>query len=528
MIFGCGSSVNSVRELKLEEDEEDFRSCCEDVDDLKEREEPAKEVSKNILDPKNTLDEVSVNMFFKGVSIAGAGEGGAGLSGIGVVMDRSANIPSIQVQKKLDFFVDESVADYLALMDGLLEAAQNKITRVFAFTDSEILYDQIINEEKVDNPLLLALRQRILERTEQLEAFILKLVPRIELERPLSLARVAIGIVSFSSEGDESFENCSICCDEKPNQMMITMKCSHKFCSHCMKTFVDGKLQSSQVPIRCPQLKCKYYISATECKSFLPVASYEMLEKALTEANFLNSDKMYCPFPSCSVLLDPHECLSARASSSSQLEDSCVECPACQRFVCIECGVPWHTSMSCEEYQNLPLEERDAGDLTLHRLAQNNSWRRCQQCQRMIELTQGCYHMTCWCGHEFCYSCGAGYRDGQQACQCAFWDGDHEDNTAEEHMVTYPSQESEQWAWDSFDSLPMSMDAYSDQERSQLALIQRFLLGGFSLSDHNPYQSPPRCTADSYTDAMKDLHQLPWLERFVSVISDNYYEDYVQ
>lgn len=180
--------------------------------------------------------------------------------------------------------------------------------------------------------------------------------------------------------------------------MMITMKCSHKFCSHCMKAYVDGKLQSSQVPIRCPQLKCKYYISAKECKSFLLVASYEMLEKTLTEANFLNSDKMHCPFPNCSVLLDPRECLSARGSSSSQLEDSCVECPVCQRFICFECGVPWHTSMTCDEYQNLPVEERDAGDITLHRLAQNNSWRCCQQCRRMIELTQGCYHMTCWYG----------------------------------------------------------------------------------------------------------------------------------
>jgi hypothetical protein len=91
-------------------------------------------------------------------------------------------------------------------------------------------------------------------------------------------------------------------------------------------------------------------------------------------------------------------------------------------------------------------------------------------------------------------------------------------------------QESEQWAWETFNSLPMIMDAYSEQERSQLALIQRFLAGGFSLSDHHPYQpaqSPPRCT-DAYVDAMKDLHQLPWLERFVSVISDNYYEEYIQ
>lgn len=105
-----------------------------------------------------------------------------------------------------------------------------------------------------------------------------------------------------------------------------------------------------------------------------------------------------------------------------------------------------------------------------------------------------------------------------------FWDDDYPEEEA-----TYPGQQLEQWAWDSFESLPMMMDAYSDQERSQLALIQRFLAGGFSLNDHNTYQSPspPRCT-DSYADAMKDLHQLPWLERFVSVISDNYYEDYIQ
>ncbi|CAL5410455.1 unnamed protein product [Camellia sinensis] len=514
--FGCGSVVNSGRETKLEEDEEDFRSCCEDEDELMEREESAKESSKDI------LDEGSVNMFFKGISIAKAGECGTGLSGIGVVMERSANVALIQVQKKLDFYVDESVANYLALMDGLLEAARNKIVRVFACTDSEILYDQIINGEKLDNPLLLALRQRILEHAEDLEAFVLKLVPHIDLERPLCLAQVAIGVVSFPAEGDESFENCSICCEEKPLQMTITLKCSHKFCSHCMKTYVDGKVQSSQVPIRCPQLQCKYCISIPECRSFLPVASYEMLERALAESNVINSDKIYCPFPNCSVLLDPHECLSTRASSSSQSDNSCVECPVCHRFICVECGVPWHSSMSCEEYQNLPLDERDAADITLHRLAESNRWRRCQQCRRMIELIHGCYHMTCWCGHEFCYSCGAGYRDGQQTCQCAFWD---EDNS--EDLVAHPTQESEQWAWDSFDSLPMIMDAYTDQERSQLALIQRFLAGGFSLSDHHPYQSPPRCT-DSYVDAMKDLHQLPWLERFVSVISDNYYDEYIQ
>ena len=252
------------------------------------------------------------------------------------------------------------------------------------------------NDKEIDIPLLVALRQRILEHASNFDAFVLKCVPSADLEKPLKLAQVAMGVISFNAKGDLSLENCSICCEEKSCLMMITLKCSHKFCSHCMRAYADGKVQSSQVPIRCPQLKCKYYISSAECKSFLTSSSYESLEKALEEANVSHSDRIYCPFPNCSVLLDPNECLSARASSSSQSDNSCIECPVCQRFVCVDCGVPWHSSLSCEEYQNLPLDERDASDITLYRLAQNERWRRCQQCRRMIELTQGCYHMTCW------------------------------------------------------------------------------------------------------------------------------------
>lgn len=287
-------------------------------------------------------------------------------------------------------------------MKIILFLLREKIIYVFVFLLFQVIVMwcdvnllQMMHEEQLEIPLLIALRERIREHVGNLEAFVLKLVPSIDLERPLQLAQVAIGVISSPCQGDKSLENCSICCEDKLSLMMITMKCSHKFCSNCMRTYVDGKVQSSQVPIRCPELRCKYYISTTECRSFLPLTSYESLEKVLAEANVLHSDRIYCPFPNCSALLDPRECLSARASSSSQLENSCVECPVCRRFICVECGVPWHSSMNCEEYQNLPLEERDAADITLHRLAQTKRWKRCQQCRSMIELTQGCYHMTC-------------------------------------------------------------------------------------------------------------------------------------
>ncbi|KAK9156296.1 hypothetical protein Sjap_003776 [Stephania japonica] len=531
------------------DEEEEFCSCCgegEEEDEWRDTEELTKEGTKV------SVDEFCLKMFFKGVSLIEPGDSGSGFTGIGVVVEKSPGGPVLQVQKKLDFYVEESVAEYLALMDGLVEALRNNIRQVVAFTDSKIVYDQasissrpiffdelsfelqlvagiigkdfvlkdfeITHDETVEDQLLEALKERVLEHAGGLECFVLKIVPTNENQRSLLLAQVAIGIVCSSAKGDGSVEDCPICCDERSPFMMVTMNCTHKFCSRCMRTYVEGKLQSGQVPIRCPQPNCKYYVSASECKTFLPVTCYELLEKAFIEANFLDSEKIYCPFPNCSVLLNPRQCLSSRASSSSTSDGTCVECPECQRFICLDCGVPWHSSMSCQEYQNLPMEERDAGDITLHRLAQNNRWRRCQQCRRMIELTQGCYHMTCWCRHEFCYSCGAEYRDGQQTCQCAFWD------ESLESPVAQNANESNPWGWDSFDSFPMIMDAYSDQERSQLALIQRFLAGGFGLSDHHPYQSPPQCS-DSYVDTMKDLHQLPWLERFVSVIN---YEDYIQ
>ncbi|KAK9067469.1 hypothetical protein SSX86_014798 [Deinandra increscens subsp. villosa] len=512
-------------ESEFEDDLDEFRSCCGDEKELEEM------VDLERRNSDDELDEFSVRMLFKGVSISEHGDGVLGVSGIGVIMEGPDDkVSVIQIQKKLEFFVDDEVADYLALMDGLSEAIQNNIKRVYAFTNSQRLFDQITNTEMLENPLLMALKQRILEHVKNLEHFVLKCVLDVNLERPLRLAQVAIGVV-HDAKGDPTTENCLICCEDKLACMMVTLKCSHKFCSHCIKAYVDEKVGLSEVPIRCPSPKCRYYISTPEHKSFLPVGSLISLEKTLLEPNALVSHKFYCPFPNCAVLLDP--------SPDADSTNSCVECPVCRRFVCVKCGVGWHSSISCEEFQEVSVEETDAidGDVAFDCLVDNRRWKRCQMCERMIELTHGCYDLACWCGHEFCYSCGAEYVNSQPTCECASWsDEEEEENdrlTLTSTTLSDPAQEFEEWAWGSFGSLSNMMDAYSNQERSQLALIQRFLAGGFSLSDHhtNPCESPSSsssCADDdtSYIDStIKDLHQVPWLERFVSVISDNYYNE---
>lgn len=121
---------------KFEDDEDEFRSCCSDEEKL---EEIAELESKN---GDYELDEFSVRMFFKGVSISKPGNE-SGVSGIGVIMERPNKLPSIHVQKRLEFFVVEEVAEYLALMDGLSEAIRHNIKGVYAFTDSQNLFDQV-------------------------------------------------------------------------------------------------------------------------------------------------------------------------------------------------------------------------------------------------------------------------------------------------------------------------------------------------------------------------------------------------
>ena len=140
----------SVR-IGREEEDDEFCSCYDDDDDDDDEEELCKECVEEVVVEKEKLkedcDECSVKMFFKGLSIEGAEKSMSGYSGIGVVMERPSGLPDILVQKKLDFYADKLLAEYLALIDGLLEAMRNDIRRVYAFTDSELLYDQVRNSK---------------------------------------------------------------------------------------------------------------------------------------------------------------------------------------------------------------------------------------------------------------------------------------------------------------------------------------------------------------------------------------------
>ncbi|KAK3118179.1 hypothetical protein QOZ80_9BG0695380 [Eleusine coracana subsp. coracana] len=96
-------------------------------------------------------------------------------------------------------------------------------------------------------------------------------------------------------------------------------------------------------------------------------------------------------------------------------------CVKCRGSFCISCKVPWHDRMICYDYKRSYPHARPE-DAKLQNLAKQRLWRQCIKCKHMIELAEGCYHMTCVCGYEFCYTCGKVWKDKKATCSCVLWD----------------------------------------------------------------------------------------------------------
>ncbi|KAG5141838.1 hypothetical protein JHK82_017533 [Glycine max] len=197
---------------------------------------------------------------------------------------------------------------------------------------------------------------------------------------------------------------CGICMDAKYGEEMFrNQNCSHSFCDDCIGRYVVTKVQKNISMVKCPHPKCKGVIEPQYCRSFIPKEVFDRWENALCENLVLGSQKFYCPFKDCSAVLinDAEEIVTVS------------ECPHCNRLFCAQCKVSWHAGVDCKEFQNLKEYEREREDLMVMELAKNKSWKRCPKCIFYVERIDGCTHITCRCGNEFCYACGSSWSGGQ-------------------------------------------------------------------------------------------------------------------
>ncbi|GAV58871.1 zf-C3HC4 domain-containing protein/IBR domain-containing protein, partial [Cephalotus follicularis] len=179
---------------------------------------------------------------------------------------------------------------------------------------------------------------------------------------------------------------CKICFEKKEGGQIRSIDgCIHSFCIDCISKHVASKIDVGICNVTCPGLNCK---SVLQPETFMPILPKEVLDhwgEALCKNLIDGFSRFYCPFEDCSAML--------MNDNKNAVQES--ECPLCHRLFCVQCKVPWHSGVKCEEYQRLDEDERAREDLMLRELVKEKKWSRCPNCKFYVERTEGCPHITC-------------------------------------------------------------------------------------------------------------------------------------
>lgn len=189
-------------------------------------------------------------------------------------------------------------------------------------------------------------------------------------------------------------EKCVVCLDTITGGR-VHAPCGHDFDLPCIRNLFKAAVRDeSSFPPRC----CYLSIPLVSVQPHLPSDLVNLYVERDKESGTLN--RVYCSRQKCSRFL------------GARLKDTTLHCPApdCLTHTCGWCKVdvtPGNaTTHKCTDNGDV--------DQQIFNISQHEGWVRCPGCGRLIELNQGCYHITCRCKTEFCYLCSASWK----TCSC--------------------------------------------------------------------------------------------------------------
>ncbi|KAI1503091.1 hypothetical protein F5X99DRAFT_134957 [Biscogniauxia marginata] len=194
---------------------------------------------------------------------------------------------------------------------------------------------------------------------------------------------------------------CVVCLDDLPANQAPKLKCGHRMCKTCLKRVFKISIKDpQQMPPRCCTSEC------------IPLKHVDKLFKDDFKriwnrkfAEFSTRNRVYCPGKKCGEWIKPDQIHRHRNGRKI------AKCSKCGTRVCCACNNKWHESRHC------PMDEET--DQVLQQ-AKEHGWQRCFNCNSMVELKEGCNHMTCRCNAEFCMICGSKWK----TCECPWFSYD--------------------------------------------------------------------------------------------------------
>lgn len=207
---------------------------------------------------------------------------------------------------------------------------------------------------------------------------------------------------------------CVVCMGEYPANKCAKLKCGHRRCHSCLRRqFKMSITDPQEMPPKCCTTD---YIPIRHVDKLFDDSFKRQWNHKFAEYSTRN--RVYCPSRGCGEWIRPRNIHRDRGSGRKQ-----ARCGRCDTKVCVSCNGRWHRSRDC------PQDEETARFL---KQAKAEGWQRCYRCKIMVELKEGCNHMTCRCGAEFCMICGVKWKN----CECPWFSYDSADDQLEMNIPT--------------------------------------------------------------------------------------------
>lgn len=198
--------------------------------------------------------------------------------------------------------------------------------------------------------------------------------------------------------------DCLVCMnDDLPVNKTVKLACGHRMCHSCLKRQFTLSVQDPQhMPPRCcttEHIPLKYAERLFDDKFKI------LWNKKYQE--YTTANRLYCPSKGCGQWVKP-----SRIRMDLTYGRKYARCGSCQTKICVLCNSKFHTRKECP---------KDEETNRLVEMAKEKGWQRCYNCKAVVELKEGCNHMTCRCTAQFCMVCAAPWK----TCNCPWFNYQH-------------------------------------------------------------------------------------------------------
>ena len=169
-----------------------------------------------------------------------------------------------------------------------------------------------------------------------------------------------------------------VCMDELPSTKTAKLKCNHRMCNSCLRR--SFKLSTTDPQHMPPKCCTEDVISLKHVEKLFDNNFKKTWNRKFRE--FSTRNRIYCPSRRCGEWIKPENIYREDDRKGGR---KVARCGRCKTKVCCACNGKWHASRECpqDEETNNFLEQ-----------AKQEGWQRCHRCKAMVELKEGCNHMT--------------------------------------------------------------------------------------------------------------------------------------